>query len=748
MKSKIIWNSVLLIFLLSCGEQEAISQAEQIISKHAVVFSSPPSRIPDVISVDAPLLGNGYTGIAISGKPEEQIFYAARNDFWRLTSAYKESFPAVLAKIKLSIPELEHATYHVEQNLFTAVTTASFKKDELTIYYRAYVSATEDLLIVEVGMHGSGAVRGVVELEAPGEKEIINNPPLNRSFPSILESNVTSDGTYYLSRSFIDSVEIQTKAAVSLRVKDTSDGSFTLEEGKPARFVCAFSSNFKSKNCVQNVIEQVSDISDARISVLERNHEKWWREYWEKSYVVIPDKAIEKQYYLSLYGMASCSRDPDFPPSLFGSWVTAECPNWSGDYHLNYNHQAPYYALYSANRIEQADPYYAPLLEQIPRGYYYGAKVTGVEGILLPVGIGPLGMETTRRSNFMERYFSDRIERGFVEDEGFFWGQKSNAAYSVTNLSMQFYHTWDVEFTRKVYPFVKGVAMFWKNYLTYEDGRYVIYNDAIHEGTNGDFNPISTIGLVKQVMQTAVDMSQLLDVDDGLRREWKHIGDNMAGYSFQEINGKTVFRYTEKGTAWGDDNTLGIQHIYPAGQIGLDSDQGLREVAINTLDVMQRWMDSNGSNSFFPAAVRVGYHPQTILEQLNIYSRHTFGNGFQKDNAHGPENWSTVPNTINEMLCMGHQGVLRLFPAWPRDLDASFYQIRSEGAFLVSAEIKNSVIKNVSVTSEKGRDLCLQSPWKGKRIKMKEDGNPPVFLDGDILMVQTKPGKRYEFFSE
>ena len=31
-----------------------------------------------------------------------------------------------------------------------------------------------------------------------------------------------------------------------------------------------------------------------------------------KSFVSIPDSVIEKQYYLSLYGTASCSRDKEF----------------------------------------------------------------------------------------------------------------------------------------------------------------------------------------------------------------------------------------------------------------------------------------------------------------------------------------------------------------------------------------------------------------------------------------------------
>ncbi|MEI7899998.1 MAG: sugar-binding domain-containing protein [bacterium] len=49
-------------------------------------------------------------------------------------------------------------------------------------------------------------------------------------------------------------------------------------------------------------------------------------------------------------------------------------------------------------------------------------------------------------------------------------------------------------------------------------------------------------------------------------------GKKISAFPTQERNGKTVFRYSEKGMAWCNGNTLGIQHIYPAGAIGLDSE--------------------------------------------------------------------------------------------------------------------------------------------------------------------------------
>lgn len=331
----------------------------------------------------------------------------------------------------------------------------------------------------------------------------------------------------------------------------------------------------------------------------------------------------------------------------------------------------------------------------------------------------------------------------------FFFGQKSNSSYAVANMSMQFYRTWDKEYTRKVYPFVKGVATFWEKYLTFEKKRYVIYNDAIHEGTIGSMNPILSLGLVRMVMQTASDMSTLLEIDTERREQWAFINKHLSDYPLQERNGKTVFRYTEKGTDWWNGNSVGIQHIYPAGQIGLNSSPQLLQIARNTIDEMQRWSDFNGTNSFFPAAVRIGYDPDSILMHLNTYSRHTYPNGFQLDNPHGIENWSTVPNTINEMLCMGCQDIVRIFPVWPREKDALFHQIRVEGAFLVSAELKDQEVISLHIVSEQGRPLHLLNPWKQKKVRMKiQSSNLPQKekeLEGDIFHIETEPGTSYSF---
>ncbi|MDR1332118.1 MAG: hypothetical protein LBK07_08430 [Tannerella sp.] len=741
--------AVMLPFLLSCSAQDDRSgQAETIIGRHVVRFTRPPQRIPAKVSVDAPLLGNGFMGIAMSGDPEHQVFYAARNDFWRLKSGHNESYPAVLGKIEVFIPGLQGASYLAEQHLYDAVTTARFAKDGFEVTYRAYVAALDDVAVIEIGMKGEGTLEGTVQLSLPAiGKEIVEDLPLDRAFPEKREQGA-ADGIHYIIRAFEDSVDIPNRAAMALQTADSPDGRFTLEAGKTVRIVCATSGNARSADCLDAAVRKVRESAAPQsLRGIEVRHGAWWKDYWEKSFVSIPDSAIEGQYYLSLYGMASSSRDADFPPGLFGIWITQEQPSWAGDYHLNYNFQAPFYALYSANRIEQATPYYAPLLDFMTRGAYYSEKIAGIpDGILYPVGIGPRGIETTRWTPLMDKYGKNWKDGGNIEDEGLFWGQKSNVSYAVANLSMQFYLTRDGEFSRKVYPFVRAAAVFWENYLAYEDGRYVDRNDAIHEGTVGDTNPILSLGLIRQTMRTATDMSELLDEDAGRREKWMHIHDHLPDYPRQERNGKTVFRLTEEGTAWVNGNTLAIQHIYPGGQIGWDSDPELLAVAMNTMQEMRRWLDGNGSNSFFPAAVRIGYDPDTIMYHLDRYVKHTFPNGFQLNNPHGIENLSTVPNTINEMLCSGHQGVLRLFPVWNRDRDASFHQIRTEGAFLVSAKLQAGEIGDVTVFSEQGEELTLLNPWKGRGIKVKGPAGEQSY-EGERIRIKTERGATYRLYS-
>ena len=140
-----------------------------------------------------------------------------------------------------------------------------------------------------------------------------------------------------------------------------------------------------------------------------------------------------------------------------------------------------------------------------------------------------------------------------------------------------------------------------------------------------------------------------------------------ARIPLQERGGKTVFRYSEKGMAWWGDNTLGIQHIFPSGAIGLDSDPKLLEICHNTIDAMDRWADYNGFSSWYTACARVGYDPKVILAKMRAEcDKHSFPNLLLYYGGGGIESCGGFL-AINEMLLQSHEGVMRFFPCWPKE---------------------------------------------------------------------------------
>jgi len=105
------WSYTLIRAQHNAEERKLLQNSKAIVSKYKAHFDKPPIRIPSQVAVDAPLLGNGSTGVAMAGTPDKQIYYLARNDFWRLKSGFNESYPAVLGKVEVAVPMLQIVEY-------------------------------------------------------------------------------------------------------------------------------------------------------------------------------------------------------------------------------------------------------------------------------------------------------------------------------------------------------------------------------------------------------------------------------------------------------------------------------------------------------------------------------------------------------------------------------------------------------------------------------------------------------------
>ena len=109
-------------------------------------------------------------------------------------------------------------------------------------------------------------------------------------------------------------------------------------------------------------------LGEKDIAALSAGHHNWWKVFWSRSFIEIPDKEIEKRWYAALYVLGSCSRAGKVAPGLWGNWVTTDIPCWAGDFHLNYNFQAPYYIAYASNHADLSTPFYQAIVESVPNG--------------------------------------------------------------------------------------------------------------------------------------------------------------------------------------------------------------------------------------------------------------------------------------------------------------------------------------------------------------------------------------------
>ncbi|MEI7525298.1 MAG: hypothetical protein WCJ95_13255 [Mariniphaga sp.] len=709
------------------------AQVKSVIADTPVPFknywSKAPDRTPSNFSVDAPLMGNGDLTMSVGFQDNLLRFYLSKDDFWRLRSqADGLSGPRVVGFVDLEIDGFDKAGFSAIQLIKNGVTTCQLKNGGQKIEFRSWVSATANLIFIEVNSPDREA-RITLNLTAPQNRQ------------AILKTGKAED-IFWLTRSFADSVDIPTEVAVALKVFNYKGESITVQPGKKLVIALAVESKFKKEDplgYVQNRVKMLNTNSEAALLI---KHNQWWQKYWNRSCVSLEDTVLMKSWYQGLYTIAACSRDPKFPPGLFG-WTTNDTPAWNGDYHLNYNFQAPFYSICSANHLEQVEPHDQPLLDFIPRGEFYGKNVTKTRGILYPVGIGPLGIEVTR--NFAVGGYQKNDD---IEFEGLFYGQRSNAAYGLINMAEHWRCTYDLEYGKKILPYALAVATFWEDYLKFENGRYVIYGDAIHEGSGKDKNPVLSLGLIRNAFDLMIDLSSALKRDEDRQPKWRDILAKLSDFPIQHRNGKEVFRYTEEGLDWVDGNGLGIQQIYPCNAITLDSKPELLSVARNTIEMMQRWHDQNTSNSFFAAAIRVGYDSSAVLKELHNYALHTFPNGFQSGNPHGIENSCTVTNAINEMFCMSVGNVIRIFGHFPGNQKAIFKNIRTWGAFLVSAQISGGLVSNVSILSEKGKLCTCINPWPGKKVVLIRNGKPEETISGDRISFETSANEKIELKSE
>lgn len=666
------------------------------------------------------MCGNGDLGVVFDNDDTDLIIHISKCDFWKFApGAHNDGGIKAIGSIRIKNVDL--AQYNIKQYFDKGLLECKFANAEIEFFV-----APENKICFELKSTDNESFP-CVDIEIPDTCNSVNSAFNNKGVDCHIRK---FEG---------ENLERETAVAVCLNEISTN----TADSIKTARYCISVVTNFDSEQYTDKATEMALNC-DYDLDKT-RTQEKW-QKFFSASKVTLEDKEIEKHYNLSLYHLAGCMGNKAFPPGLFGNFITDDFFPWAGDYHMNYNYEAPYYCIFSANHPELFDGYMTPVNEMKDYAKKF-AKFFGCGGYAFPVSFGPKALDVFTQE--------DCKEHGVL-----FLGQKSHAAYACVIPIMHWFATYDKEYAKEnYYDFVLNTAKFWEDYLVKKNGRYLIKNDAAHEipyyrgekfryithiGQVNTVNAINSLGLVKLLFKAVYDMAKELGLNQEKYALWEDINKNLSNFPIFIKKGKRCFKYSRFGIRWRNDNTVGLQHIYPASQIGLNSGERMLKIARNTYFINDRRLDDNGSNSYLPAGARIGVDPDFVIEGIkqNI-KEFALPNGLFRHHGGGIEHLTTVPATVNEMLLQGHEGVIRLFPCWNRKSAASFENLRADGAFLVSAALENGQIASLKIKSLTGRKCTVECDGIKRIIRESDNSEIEYSQNENTVNFETQANETY-----
>ena len=693
--------------------------AQQTVQQFSGRWISPPTVLTGGETTDAPLLGNGNVGVAVTGGIDSMTFLLDKNEFWSLAQTSKWT----MANMNLAVSGMRGASYQMQEVLADGQITGSFGNKGNTIKTTSWVQATDatnNLFITQIAYSGSSPNTATVSFSAG----------TGNSFPT---GQGTSGNIIYIDVNGDKSSSYEGYATAQVRCAATVIGAkpsitnnrltFTMQPGNTYTVVSCIMSNYDSSSWQSLAISNISSLTASSIAADEGAHRSWWKQFWGMSYVIIPDQVIEREYYGSLYLLACCSRAGHAPPGLWGNWTLPSSssngsPAWAGDYHLNYNHEATFLFALTVNHPELVSSYSTPILNWMSKGEAT-ASANGFSGLYYPAGIGPLPNGSV----------------GTIV----YGGQKTDAAYAAVDMIAYYYATRDLTYANAIYPYLKGVAEFWQNYLSWNGSSYDILNDAQQEyDPDPQTNGMMSLGLVHYLLQGCIAVSTALNMDSSLRSRWTTLNDKLAPFPTFTYNGQTVFRETSVGRPWDASNDVECQAIYPANQVGLLSPPSLLTPAYNTVNQMHVWSDGNATPTFYPAAARVGFPASTIIGKLHSWvTNQAYNNFAMYSSGGGIESCNTVPACITEMMMQSFQNVVLIFPDWPSGAYGKFGDLLANGDFLISSDIQNGTVQYIRAISQAGGTFTFRNPWPDQTLVLYKNGSAVGALSGTDIPVPT-----------
>jgi len=515
----------------------------------------------------------------------------------------------------------------------------------------------------------------------------------------------------------------------------------------------AIVTSVESKDELADAVKLARSTVEADASQLVGQHEKTWQRFWSRSGIRVNDALLQRTWYRSLYFLRCVSKPGVVCPGLFAGLIN-DTPAWHGDYHTNYNLQQTFWAAYSANHAELAEPYDRLMSEYLPRGRWLAGQVFSMQGAYYPhvlFAYEPANPEACKSVN--GRQYIHHV-----------WGMTIGVnGFSVQPLWWHYKYAPDRKLLETtVYPVVREVGRFYAEFIEQcEGGDTVRLGPSVspeHWGwtrkLERNYDCAFDIAMVRYTLSAAIEGAQTLGCDGDLVARFESALKRLPPYPLHGTDDPIVV-----DVAGAPPITYNISvpatPVFPCDVVTWRSPADVKALFVRTIDGL-KWNGNNATVMLAVARARLSM-PGTqawLRDEVNARTRPNGTmtlnrldppHGFN-DFGHYTEQFGTGM-AVSELLVQSVGDVVRLFPAVAPEGRASFENLRTQGGFLVSAGIERGSIASFKITSTVGGPLRLLSPWPTVEVRRHGRGPyEPLTPDKQrIVRLDTEPGETLAF---
>jgi len=533
-----------------------------------------------------------------------------------------------------------------------------------------------------------------------------------------------------------------------LKNKDTFFGCISLTEGL---------------NCVVKMDPPLINSPELKdVIASEEGNNKIWKEYWNKSGVKLSDRFLERTWYHNLYFLNCATKDGVTTPGLFANWSYNNIGTaWHGDYHMNYNTQQPFWVTFSSNHLEKNIPYVNLIEFLMDVSTRWAKEYYGLPGAYFPHSAYPVDMT-------MNPYPVPT------------WGwEVCETPWAVQGLWWHYLYSGDTEYLRnRAYGPIKAAVEFLVAYMKrpeargtqWIDNKYHIFPTVppelygLRPGFKYNYDCNVDLALTKFIFKAYTEAVRVLKLEKAEKVLLNDIKDILSNYpdyptAISKEYGRVFVSVPEEHDQVVYNVPNSLFTVFPGEDHGLHSDAATMEILQNTCRNMQ---NEGGNDLVFInlQAVRLGMLDlERFKRQVNycllpngtasnrvmqIHGRYSdmTNYGFMDNMGVWFENFA-LPVVINECMMQTYDGTIRLFPNWPLNKDAEFFNLRAAGAFLVSASLYNGTVTEIQISSEAGGTLKIILPWADGGKMISRNGEQSI--KSNIVSIETIRGEKITF---